>query len=311
MNIKQQTIASSISCSGVGLHTGLKCKLTFRPALENSGVNFVRTDLKNESAIPADVAHVVDTARGTTLSRKGVIVRTIEHVLAALAGLQIDNVTIELTAEEPPIMDGSALPFVKLILEAGVTVQAADRELLEVDRQVVVEDTDHGNRIEIKPYREFRINGSLEYNEGILAPQTVLLERIEDFSEEIAPARTFGFLSELKELRRAGLAQGGSLENAVIFVDRSINDQQRNELAEMFGEDEENLIGSNGILNLGGLRFPDEPVRHKVLDLVGDLMLLGSPIRGEITAQKMSHALNVEFVKKLRQEYPQKKEAIA
>ncbi len=310
MNNKQQTISSSVSCSGIGLHSGMMCELTFNPAPENSGINFVRADLVNKPSVPAVVSFVTNSARGTTLSRGGASVRTVEHLLAALAGLQIDNVTIELSAEEPPAMDGSAQSYVELIRKAGIVAQAKEREVLLIDREVVLKDKVSSARIEARPSDKFCISGTIEYD-CILGRQSVVLNSMENFSDEIAPARTYGFLSELKELKEAGLAEGGSLDNAVVFVDSPLDSQQRKELAELFEIEGEELAGSNGILNRGGLRFPDEPVRHKVLDLIGDLALLGRPIRGEISAQRMGHALNIEFVKKLRQEFLQKEEVTA
>ena len=305
MNLHQQTIASSVSCSGVGLHSGKMCEITLRPAKENSGITFVRTDLEDNPSVPVHVSFVSDTSRGTTLVHGSASVRTVEHILAAFCGLQIDNAIIELTAEEIPAMDGSANDFVELIRKAGISAQSKKRDIIVIDREIVLKDSTSGARIEARPSDEFCISGTIEYS-GILGRQSVMLRNMENFVDEIAPARTYGFLSELKALKEADLAKGGNLENAVVFMDNPLNNKLRKELAELFEIDPDEMAGNNGILNQGGLRFPDEPVRHKVLDLIGDLTLLGQPIQGEIIAQKMGHSANVNFVKKLKQEYLQK-----
>ena len=310
MNLHQQTIASSVSCSGIGLHSGLMCEITFHPAQENSGITFVRSDLAEEPSIPADVSFVTGSIRGTTLTRGKASVRTVEHVLAAFAGLQIDNAIIELTAEEPPAMDGSAKSYVELICKAGISTQSKERDMLVIDREVVLKDSVSGARIEARPSDEFCISGTIEYN-GILGRQSIMLRNMENFRDEIAPARTYGFLSELKALKEAGLVKGGNLNNAVIFIDNPLNNKLRNELLEMFEIDPDEIAGNNGILNQGGLRFPDEPVRHKVLDLIGDLTLLGQPIKGEIIAQRMGHSVNIDFVKILKKKFMQNEEVLA
>jgi UDP-3-O-[3-hydroxymyristoyl] N-acetylglucosamine deacetylase/3-hydroxyacyl-[acyl-carrier-protein] dehydratase len=202
-------------------------------------------------------------------------------------------------------MDGSANDFVELIRKAGISAQSKKRDIIVIDREIVLKDSTSGARIEARPSDEFCISGTIEYS-GILGRQSVMLRNMENFVDEIAPARTYGFLSELKALKEADLAKGGNLENAVVFMDNPLNSKLRKELAELFEIDPDEMAGNNGILNQGGLRFPDEPVRHKVLDLIGDLTLLGQPIQGEIIAQKMGHSANVNFVKKLKQEYLQK-----
>ena len=305
MNLHQQTIASSVSCSGIGLHSGKMCEITLRPAKENSGIIFVRTDLEDNPSVSVHVSFVSDTSRGTTLVRGSASVRTVEHILAAFSGLQIDNAIIELTAEEIPAMDGSANDFVELIRKAGISAQSKKRDIIVIDREIVLKDSTNGARIEARPSDEFCISGTIEYS-GILGRQSVMLRNMENFVDEIAPARTYGFLSELKALKEAGLVKGGSLDNAVVFMDSYLDSQLQKELTDLFELDSEQLTGSNGILNQDGLRFPDEPVRHKVLDLIGDLTLLGQPIQGEIIALKMGHSANVNFVKKLKQEYLQK-----
>lgn len=274
MKPNQRTIGGTAVVEGVGLHTGLRSSLTFEPSSEDSGVVFVREDLPGSPVIPADIAHVVDTARGTTLGINGVRVMTVEHVLAAVAGLGIDNLKVRVNAVEAPVGDGSALPFVKALRGAGIVEQSRERRPLEI-KETVSYDRD-GVNIVLLPYDGFKISFLIEYNHKVLGTQYASFE-ISDvvFAKEIAPARTFTFVYEVEMLQKAGLIKGGSLENAVV-------------------------VGDDGILNEGNLRFSNEFVRHKIVDLIGDFFLIGVPLNAHVIAAKSGHAANVEIVRLLR-----------
>jgi UDP-3-O-[3-hydroxymyristoyl] N-acetylglucosamine deacetylase/3-hydroxyacyl-[acyl-carrier-protein] dehydratase len=272
---RQTTIERSVSYSGIGLHTGNKTTITFNPAPPDTGAVFIRTDLPDRPKIRADVAHVTDVARGTTIGINGVKVLTIEHVLAAFAGLGIDNIYCELDANEPPVGDGSAIPFVEALSEAGIVEQERPRKELKLLSPVIYDND--GLVLIALPSDKFILTYMIEYNHPVLGTQFRSFS-IEPtvFKEQIAPARTFCFLREVEQLKAHGLIKGGSLENAIV-------------------------IGDEEILN-DVLRFDDEFVRHKALDLLGDLVLLGSPLLAHVIAIKAGHAAHVEFIKQLREE---------
>jgi UDP-3-O-[3-hydroxymyristoyl] N-acetylglucosamine deacetylase / 3-hydroxyacyl-[acyl-carrier-protein] dehydratase len=273
---KQKTIKTSVQYSGTGLHTGSRSTMTFKPAEPNSGVRFLRSDLNPQVEIKVDVEHVVDTVRGTTLGIGEVRVHTVEHVLAALAGLGIDNLIIELDANEPPVGDGSAVPFVEILNRAGIVEQDTPRRFFSVQEPVWL-TLDNGTQLMILPDKDFRITYTVDYNHPILKSQYGTFTIFDGvFEREIAPARTFCFDNEVDMLKEQGLIRGGSKENAIV-------------------------IGSKGILNDDSLRFENEFVRHKILDLIGDLYLLGQPIKGHLVAVKSGHTSNVALVKKLRE----------
>ncbi len=274
MKASQRTVGGRASVMGVGLHTGLESTLTFEPAPEDSGVVFVREDLPGSPVIPADITHVVDTARGTNLGIDGVRVMTVEHVLASVAGLGIDNLVVKLNGVEAPVVDGSALPFVNALRSAGIVEQGREKRPLEIKETVSFERD--GVTIVLLPYDGFKVSFLIDYRHKILGTQYASFE-ISDavFAKEIAPARTFTFLYEVEMLQKAGLIKGGSLENAVV-------------------------IGDDGILNKDPLRFGNEFVRHKIVDLIGDLFLLGVPLNAHVIAAKSGHAANVEIVRLLR-----------
>ena len=303
-NHKQRTIARPISISGVGLHTGVFTTMTFKPAPENTGYVFQRIDVKNAPMIKADIDHVVDISRGTTLEQNGVRIHTTEHVLAAVSGLEIDNIIIELDNKEPPVADGSAIMFVDKLLEAGIVEQDAVREYLTVERTVTYTDPEKGVDIHVLPSNQFRATFMIDYKLQSLGTQyTSFYSLEEDFVEQFAPARTFCFLHEVDELKKQGLIKGGSVENALVMIDRTIDDSELDRLKKLFDIKDDVVQGSNGILNGKELRFPNEPVRHKVLDLIGDLALLGMPIQGHIIAARSGHASNVELVRRLKKEF--------
>ena len=306
MKRKQQTISHPASCKGIGLHTGVESTITFKPAPEDYGIRFIRTDIKNCPEIKADIDHVVDISRGTTIEEKKVKINTVEHALAAVSGLRIDNVLIELTSKEPPVMDGSAKDFVEALLTSGIVNQEHDRNVLEIRRAVNYTDPYRDIDIHVIPSDRFRVTFMVEYPLPSLGTQyEAIYNMAEDFAVEVAPARTFCFLSEVEMLKENGLIKGGSLENAVVLIDKLLDRSEINRLRDLFGIEENIITGANGILNGKILRFRNEPVRHKTLDLIGDLALLGIPIKGHVTAARAGHASNVEFVKTLKREYSQ------
>ena len=267
----QRTLRESVGCIGVGLHTGARVALTLRPAAPGTGLVFVRTDGPHPVEIPARGEFVIDAALATTLGRGGVKIATVEHVLAALAGLGVDNCRVEVDGPEVPIMDGSAEPFVRLVHAAGLREQAAPRRYLAIRRPVTVTDGDKSAAL--LPAARFGVTYTIDFQHPLISDQSAALELDEPrFVRELASARTFGFKRDVERLQRHGLALGGSLENAIVVDDFSI-------------------------LNPEGLRFPDEFVRHKILDAIGDLALIGMPVLGRLVAVKSGHALNHELVR--------------
>jgi len=301
---KQRTIQNPISVKGYGLHTGKPCTMTFKSAEVNSGYQFKRTDLENAPAIRADIDHVVNIDRGTTIQANGAKVHTVEHVLAALAGLQLDNVLIELDGPEPPVIDGSSKPYVDALLNAGFREQDEERYELQIDKTITYSDPDREVDVHLLPSDRLRITFMIDYKNPHLGTQYTALYSLEDeFAEEFAPARTFCFLHEVEELKEQGLIKGGNVDNAIVIVDRQIDESEFNRLKKLFKIEEDITLGNNGILDSKELRFYNEPVRHKVVDLLGDMALLGIPIRGHIIAARSGHAANVELVKKIKKEY--------
>ena len=311
MERKQRTIQMSQSSSGVGLHTGVQSTIAFHPAPENFGIRFIRSDIPGCPEIKADIDHVVDISRGTTIEENDVRIHTVEHALAAVSGLRIDNILLELTGKEPPVMDGSAKDFVESLLKAGIKTQEKMRKVLEITRAVNYTNPYREIDIHVIPADSFRVTFMVEYPLPALGTQYEAIYNMqEDFAFEVAPARTFCFLSEVEMLREQGLIKGGSLENAVVIVDKEIDTIEINRLKELFGIEHNIIQGVNGILNGKVLRFKNEPVRHKTLDLIGDLALLGVPIKGHVTAARAGHASNVEFVKKLKKQYTRELETL-
>ena len=305
---KQHTIVSSITLKGTGLHTGTSCKMTFKPAPENYGIKFIRVDLNDRPEIPANTDYVIDVSRGTTLGLGEAKVHTVEHVLAAIVGLQIDNLIIELDGIEPPVEDGSAMPYVRALQKAGFQKQEAPKDYLIIDQTVMYHD--EANQIDIValPLDDYRLTVMVDYQNPALGSQhTGLFDLEKEFVSEFASARTFCFLSEVEDLTNSGLIKGGEIDNAVVIVDKKYNEDELNELRKKIGIKEKVIIGSNGILNDKKLRFKNEPVRHKLLDLIGDLALIGAPIKTQILAARPGHKANVEFAKKIRKLYQQKK----
>jgi len=307
MNSKQKTIKASASCVGRGLHTGVECTITFKPASPNFGVRFIRLDIEGCPEIKADIDHVVDISRGTTIQQNGARVHTVEHVLAAISGLGLDNVLIELTGKEPPVMDGSSAPFVSALQKTGFVEQDVQKEILIIDKVIAYSDPEAGIEVHVLPSDRFRLTFMIDYKLKSLGAQYIAQYNIEEtFAEEIAPARTFCFLSEIETLREQGLVKGGDLDNAVVILDKEVDQAELDKLKHLFSIKREVIHGDNGILNGKKLRFTNEPVRHKMLDLIGDLALLGMPIQGHVIAARSGHRANVELVKKIKKEYEKK-----
>jgi len=302
---KQRTITKAISIFGVGLHTGNPTNMTFHPAPPNTGIIFRRLDLPDNPQVKADIDNVIDISRGTTIAKGEAVVHTVEHVLAAVAGLMIDNVIIDLDANEPPVMDGSALPFVQVLKQGGIVEQDSPRDYIVIDKTIVYSEEKRGVDIVVFPSDEFRITFLIDYHNSALATQYTAIYSLKgEFETEFAPARTFCFLSEVEPLLQQGLIKGGNLDNAIVFIDRKIEENEVGRLKQLFkitGDDV--TIGMNGILNGKELRFKNEPVRHKALDLLGDLALLGMPLKAHVQAARSGHAANVELVKRIRKEY--------
>lgn len=297
-NTKQRTIAKEVTLSGVGLHTGENVTMKFVPAPENTGYAFKRTDLEGEPIIEADANYVVNTQRGTNLEKRGVKIQTSEHVLAALVGLEIDNVIIELNAPEPPIMDGSSKFFVEALEKAGVVEQEADREVYIVKDIISYKDEATGSEITLIPSDEYQVTTMVDFGTKVLGTQNATLDRISDFKSEISEARTFSFLHELEMLLEHGLIKGGDLNNAIVYVDKEISNDTMKKLEKAFNK-EKLSIKPNGILDNLTLHHPNEAARHKLLDVIGDLALAGMPIRGKVIANKPGHYVNTQFAKKL------------
>ncbi len=304
MTDMQRTIKKPASFSGIGLHTGVKTKVTFKPAPINHGITFFRTDLEDCPEIPADVDHVVDLKRGTTLGINGVKVHTVEHVLAAIAGLQVDNLKVELSNSEPPVGDGSARPYVEVITEAGIVEQDAPREYLEIDEHIVYTERDRGVDLVVVPSDRLRITFMVDYKNPALGTQyTTLVDLEKEFIEDFSQARTFCFLTEVEQLLEADLIKGGSLDSAIVIIDEDLTDERAENLRKKFKEKRKIFAGKSGILNDTPLRYYNEPVRHKALDLLGDLSLIGVPLKAHILAARSGHAANVALARKIRSIY--------
>lgn len=308
MLVQQRTIKHPVSMSGIGLHTGSVSTMTFKPAPENYGVRFRRIDLGGSPEVPADVDHVVDISRGTTIEVGAARVHTVEHVMAALVGLQIDNVLIELDANEPPVGDGSAKPYVDVLLKAGFEKQNAPKDYLIIDQTVHYHNEEKKVDIVALPTDDYRITVMVDYNNPALGSQHTGLFNLEkEFVSEFSPCRTFCFLHEVELLHQAGLIRGGNLDNAIVIVDRELDDAEIKRISGKLGIKDAVILGGNGVLNNRPLHFPNEPARHKLLDVMGDLALIGVPLKAQILAARPGHASNIEFARMVRKLYQQKK----
>ncbi|MDT3403469.1 bifunctional UDP-3-O-[3-hydroxymyristoyl] N-acetylglucosamine deacetylase/3-hydroxyacyl-ACP dehydratase [Mucilaginibacter terrae] len=300
MNVKQRTIKAAVAVSGTGLHTGESVTLTFNPAPENHGFKFRRVDLPGSPIIDADVDNVTDTSRGTTITQNGASVSTVEHVLAALVGLELDNVLIDLDGPETPIMDGSSMPFVSAIAEAGYTEQDADREYYHIPYNIHYSETDRKVEMVAMPLDDdYRFTCMVDYNSPVLGTQHATISSISEFKKEVASSRTFCFLHELEMLLKHNLIKGGDINNAIVVVDKHVDEAELAHLATLFNRKDID-VAPQGILNNIELRHQNEPARHKLLDMIGDLALVGVPLRGHIMAARPGHAANVAFAKKIK-----------
>ena len=308
MSDKQKTIKSPVSIEGTGLHTGNDVILTIKPAPVDHGYKFKRTDLKPEICIAADVDHVIDTSRGTSIEADGIRIDTIEHMMAALSGLEIDNVLIEMNQSETPILDGSSRLYVEMLLETGIVEQDALKNYFELTSNVIYTNEEKKVEIIAIPAKEFHVSVMIDYDLKVLPPQNATLNNIKQFKDEIAPCRTFVFLHELEYLLNNNLIKGGDLNNAIIFVDRVISRKERDHLAKIFRKPRVEVL-KEGILNNLELKFPNEPARHKLLDVIGDLALVGMPVKAHIIATRPGHHSNIEFAKMIKDLIKKQKKA--
>jgi UDP-3-O-[3-hydroxymyristoyl] N-acetylglucosamine deacetylase/3-hydroxyacyl-[acyl-carrier-protein] dehydratase len=299
MNVKQKTIKNAFSVKGVGLHTGVNVTLTFCPAPDNHGFKFQRTDLPGQPIIDADCDNVTDTARGTTITQNGASVSTVEHVMASLVGMDLDNVLLQLDGPEVPIMDGSAIQFVEALEKIGVVAQDTDREYFTIPNNITYTEPDRKVEIVAMPLDDYRFTCMIDYNSPVLGSQHAGITSISEFKKEIASCRTFCFLHELEYQLQNNLIKGGDLNNAIVIVDKEVTKSELEHLAKIFNR-EAIEVAPQGILNNMELRYQNEPARHKLLDMIGDLALVGVHLKGHIMAARPGHAANIAFAKKIK-----------
>ena len=302
MSDLQKTLKEEVSLSGIGLHTGKEVKLTIKPAKENTGFVFVRTDLEGNPQVEADVNYVTTTERGTTLEKLGVRIHTCEHLLAALVGCDVDNAILEMDSAEPPILDGSSKFFVEAIEKAGIETQSLPREYLVIKEVMNYIDPNTGSEITIIPSDNYEVTTMVDFGTKVLGTQNATLKDISEFKSEIASSRTFSFLHELEMLLDAGLIKGGDITNAIVYVDKDLTPETTEKLKKAFGRDSIS-IRPNGILDNLTLNHPNEAARHKLLDVIGDLALVGVKIKGKVIANKPGHFVNTQFAKKLNRQW--------
>ena len=300
----QQTIKNPTSYTGIGLHTGNISTVTFKPALENTGIVFRRIDLPGKPEIPADLKHVLSLERGTNIGIKEAKVSTIEHVLAAIKGLEIDNIIVEVDGEELPVADGSSIEFVKALRKSKIVEQDAERKYLAITKPMSFSVPEHNVDVVVVPSESLKITFFIDFDHPNFKPQyTSMVSLRDEFEEGFASARTFCFVKDIKQLRTAGLIKGGSLDNAIVIGEDDMSDSEFQELKEIFGYKGELNMNEEKILNSKPLRYYNEFVRHKVVDLIGDLALLGLPLKGHILAARSGHKTNIELIKKIRKLY--------
>ena len=301
MSEKQRTLKAPVSITGVGLHTGNEVIITFKPAPENYGYKFRRVDLTTGTLVDADVDHVVDTSRGTSIEQDGVRIDTIEHVLAALAGLEIDNAIIELNQSETPILDGSSKVYVEALKTVGIVEQKALRQYFEVTSNITYLNPEKKVEMIAIPSAEFKVSVMIDYESKVLQSQNATLNNLRQFEHDFASCRTFVFMHELEYLLNNNLIKGGDLSNAIVFVDREMSGVELDHLAHLFNKPKVKVL-KEGILNNLELQYPNEPARHKLLDIIGDLALVGMPIKGHIIATRPGHHSNVQFAKLIKKQ---------
>ena len=304
---KQKTLANAFTISGKGLHTSCLVTAVFKPAPENHGFKFKRIDLDEQPVLDADANLVGDTSRGTVIEKGGARLSTIEHALAALVGMDLDNVLVEIDNQEMPIMDGSARLFVEAIEKAGVVEQDAEREYLEIKEKIVYKDPKTGSELIALPDDGYRLNVMISFNSSVLNNQFAVLDNLADFKTQVASCRTFVFLRELEFLLQNNLVKGGDLDNAIVIMDRQVSQDELDRLADLFNHKRVEVHKESGILNNLDLQFENECARHKLLDVIGDLSLAGVRIKGRIIATKPGHGVNTEFAKLLKREYQYRK----
>ena len=296
----QHTLQNEISIAGAGIHTGQSVTMHIKPAAPNSGITFQRIDLPGKPTVKADVDYVVETNRSTTLEHNGARVSTVEHLMAALFGMQVDNALVELDGEEVPILDGSAEPFVLAIVNAGLKQQDAAKIYYNITENITFSDEEKKVEMVALPYHEYRINTLIDFNSPVLGTQHASIRKISDFQNQIASCRTFCFFHELEQLLANNLIKGGDINNAIVVVDKEVTKDQVERISKVFHK-KDVQISSEGILNNLELRFPNEPARHKLLDVIGDLALVGFPFKAHIIANRPGHASNVKFAKKIKE----------
>lgn len=299
--VKQRTLKKNFILNGIGLHTGKEIHVNFLPAPDNHGIKIKRIDLEESPIIPALAENVTGTQRGTVLSKGDAQVSTVEHAMAALYAMGIDNCLIEVDAPEFPILDGSAYKYVDAINEVGIEEQDSYKDFYIVRRKMEVSDPETGAKLTLLPDDTFSINSFIEFDSKYIHNQSASIENMDDFAKEIAPARTFVFVRELEQLRKAGLIQGGNLDNAVVIYEKEMSQKALDELAELIGVPHHNAK-ELGYLNKKALVFPNEPARHKLLDVIGDMALVGKPIKGRIIATRPGHKINNLLARQLRKD---------
>ncbi len=302
MTLKQKTLAREFSLSGKGLHTGVQVNMTFKPAPENHGFKFQRVDLPEKPILEADANSVTDTSRGTVIANGEARLSTIEHSLAALTGMDLDNVLIKIDNQEVPILDGSSKLFVEAIEKAGVIEQDAERKYLEIKEKISYKDPGTGSEIIALPDEDYNLNVMISFDSSVLNNQFATLDSISDFKTEISACRTFVFLRELEFLLQNNLVKGGDLDNAIVIMDRVVGQEELDRIADLFNHEHVEIKKDQGILNNLDLQFDNECARHKLLDVIGDLSLAGMRIKGRIIANKPGHKINTEFAKILKKE---------
>ena len=295
----QRTINEEGNLEGIGLHTGKKSKLKFVPAVINHGIKFQRIDLDGMPIVDADVNNVIAVERGTTIKQNDATISTVEHLLAAIVGLQIDNILIQIDGEEIPILDGSSKYFIECLEKCGLKTQDAARKYIEISEKITYNDEENNVEISIYPHNDYRITSMVDYNSEILGSQHYTLNQISNFKKDISDSRTFCFLHEIEDLFKKNLIKGGDLDNAIVIVDKVIDEKKLKEISQLLGK--KNIkVDKQGILNNIKLKYYNEPARHKLLDIIGDLALVGRPIKGHIIAARPGHKSNIEFAKILK-----------
>ena len=297
-NENQTTIKNPVSLKGVGIHTGKEVNLTFKPTNANNGYRFKRIDLKDKPIIEANIKYVINTDRRTFLKKNNITIQTCEHVLAALVGLEIDNVIIEIDASEPPIMDGSSKYFVEALESVGIKQLIEKRKEFVVRDVISYKDPKSGSEITVIPSSEYQITTMVDFGTKVLGTQNATMSSIKNFKDDISDARTFSFLHEIEMLLNKGLIKGGDLNNAIVYVDKSLSDSTMKKLKKAFNK-KDIKVTPNGILDNLTLHYPNEAARHKLLDVIGDLALIGTKIRGRVIATKPGHYINTEFARKM------------